>query len=147
MATVNPATILSKSIDGWLYLLVTWLGKKKASTLGVFLVSRAAVGFDVRVSVLPAQGMHWRQQRDIGPHKDIVANRHRTAVNTGEVEVGESPLPNRSETAVVELHRSLQVERIPLDSEPLERFLALGIILQEVVVFLAQAVSLGSEAG
>jgi hypothetical protein len=40
MATVNPATILSKSIDGWLYLLVTWLGKKKASTLGVKAVGK-----------------------------------------------------------------------------------------------------------
>ena len=40
MATVNPATISSKFIDGWLYLLVTWLGKKKASTLGVKAVGK-----------------------------------------------------------------------------------------------------------
>lgn len=40
MATVNPATLLSKSIDGWLYLLVTWLGKKKASTLGVKAIGK-----------------------------------------------------------------------------------------------------------
>lgn len=40
MATVNPATLLSKSIDGWLYLLATWLGKKKASTLGVKAVGK-----------------------------------------------------------------------------------------------------------
>lgn len=43
MATVNPATILSKSIDGWLYLLVTWLGKKKASMLGVKAVGKHKV--------------------------------------------------------------------------------------------------------
>lgn len=40
MATVNPATILSKSIDYWLYLLITWLGKKKASMLGVKAVGK-----------------------------------------------------------------------------------------------------------
>ncbi len=39
MATVNPATLLSKSIDSWLYLLVTWLGKK-SSTLGVKAVGK-----------------------------------------------------------------------------------------------------------
>ena len=37
MATVN---LLSKSIDYWLYLLVTWLGKKKASMLGVKAVGK-----------------------------------------------------------------------------------------------------------
>lgn len=56
--------------------------------LGVFLIGRRAVSFQVLVSVLPAEGMHRRQQGDIGANKDVVANRHRAAVNAGQVEVG-----------------------------------------------------------
>ena len=83
----------------------------------VFVVVRRAVRRLAHVAVLPAQRMHRRQQGHIRPEQHIVADGDWRAVQHGEVEVREHAVAHRGVHAIVEEHRSQDVQVLAMVGE------------------------------
>lgn len=76
--------------------------------LCVLKVVHTAVGPEANVALCGEHGVHGRQQAAIRPEKNIVADRHRAAVEHCEVKIRIAVFAEAGEYAVVKIHRTLQ---------------------------------------
>ena len=71
------------------------------------------------VAILPADRVHGRQERNVRPEQHVIADAHRRAVQTGEVEVHEYAIADGGMAAVVEEDRSHDVEMLAVMGDEL----------------------------
>ena len=117
--------------------------------LCIFIVVHAAAGLEANVALCWEHGVHGRQQAAIRPEKNIIADRHRAAVEHCKVKIRVAVLTEAGENAVVEINGSLQKQsRLRVRCELCQYLAAqLGLIFIGVIIPAAELVRLEPQLG